>query len=462
MTPMTLLSLASAALALGIMLVWWGRRGKKIDEHPVCRRCRFDLVGRPPESDRCPECGADLHWPKAIAVGNRKPRHGMIIIGGFLALLGACVFAGWGWVQVRYSNETAKPTWLVLLDAGSNDTSVRSGALSELFARHARGELSGYQINAYVDRLGEALQSSDVKEETDALTSLTALGSASQRAIPALAKASARPDQNSSFVATRFGMVEPSQAAAQMLDNFGPPGQAAFEREVRAGSPQALKNWLKMGKKVGNDPQFVQLILNALSSPDEYLSYRANSELNYWFGNFPSAPVLAGLKDSHPNTRIRCLSLLTKLDKHPTLDVLQPLLHDSDPDVQFAAAIALTKSYQWTNDPRAEQWLIDILSNLQRKGRVAAADALCRYRTQGSIDALRIAMKDQDQDISTVAVCSMERIGGEAALDAIMEALDGLPPDRREYAEQVADRMAHGSYKKTDYWQKHEATKRSH
>ena len=43
-----------------------------------------------------------------------------------------------------------------------------------------------------------------------------------------------------------------------------------------------------------------------------------------------------------------------------------------------------------------------------------------------------------------------------------MEALDGLPPDRREHAEQVADRMAHGSYKKTDYWQKHEATKLSH
>lgn len=461
MTPMTLLGLSSVALVLGIALAWWGRRGRVIDAHPVCRKCRFDLVGRPPGSDRCPECGADLHWPRAIVVGNRKPRHAVFVIGGSLALLAVCVFGGWQWVQFRYADEAAKPTWLVLLDAGSNDAIFRSAALSVLFGRQMKGQLSASQINAYVDRLGAALRSNDVKEQTDALTSLTILGSAAQRAIPALAASAGRPDPDSLQVTFGLGNQGPSERAAQLLDHLGPAGQAALEREVKGGSPQALKNWLHMGKRA-NDPRIAQLLLSALNSQDRDLSNNTDYALDNWPGSFPSGPALAALKDSHPNTRIKCLSLLGKLDKHPPLDVLQQSLHDSDADVKSAAIVALTKCYQWTDDPRAQQWLIDVLIDLQSSGRLAAADALYRYRAQGSINALRVAMKDQDQDISTVAICSLERIGSEAALNAIMDDLDDLRPDRQKYAEQVADRMAHGSYKNTPYWKKHEAAKYLH
>ncbi|MCC6679040.1 MAG: hypothetical protein IT436_18090 [Phycisphaerales bacterium] len=31
--------------AWGIALIGLGLRGRKIDDHPICRKCRFDLVG---------------------------------------------------------------------------------------------------------------------------------------------------------------------------------------------------------------------------------------------------------------------------------------------------------------------------------------------------------------------------------------------------------------------------------
>lgn len=43
--------------ALGLALFWRGWRGRRIDNHPWCRKCRFDLKGLWPGAARCPECG---------------------------------------------------------------------------------------------------------------------------------------------------------------------------------------------------------------------------------------------------------------------------------------------------------------------------------------------------------------------------------------------------------------------
>jgi hypothetical protein len=51
-TALTLFGLA------GLILLVLGVRGWRIDDHPVCRRCRFDLVGVYPAIGACPECGA--------------------------------------------------------------------------------------------------------------------------------------------------------------------------------------------------------------------------------------------------------------------------------------------------------------------------------------------------------------------------------------------------------------------
>jgi cytochrome c-type biogenesis protein CcmH/NrfF len=43
----TLWLLPLLLLLLGVLLVVRGMRGRAVDDHPICRRCGFDLFGRP-------------------------------------------------------------------------------------------------------------------------------------------------------------------------------------------------------------------------------------------------------------------------------------------------------------------------------------------------------------------------------------------------------------------------------
>src|SRR5688500_20118731 len=47
-------------LLAGMLFVRLGLRGKRVDDHPLCRRCGLDLFGLPEGATKCSECGADL------------------------------------------------------------------------------------------------------------------------------------------------------------------------------------------------------------------------------------------------------------------------------------------------------------------------------------------------------------------------------------------------------------------
>lgn len=54
-----LLTIAFIGLAaLGLALFWRGWRGRRVDNHPWCRKCCFDLKGVWPGAAKCPECGS--------------------------------------------------------------------------------------------------------------------------------------------------------------------------------------------------------------------------------------------------------------------------------------------------------------------------------------------------------------------------------------------------------------------
>jgi hypothetical protein len=42
-------------LVLGVLLIVRGLRGRAVDDHPICRRCGFDLTGRPEGVTICSE-----------------------------------------------------------------------------------------------------------------------------------------------------------------------------------------------------------------------------------------------------------------------------------------------------------------------------------------------------------------------------------------------------------------------
>jgi hypothetical protein len=140
----TLPSTCVAVIAvLAVVGAWLARRGVRIDDHPLCRRCGFDLVGKPAQSTRCSECGADLASRKAIRPGNRQRYHGLFGIA--LSLLVLCV--GWGaWQGYRAALDIEwpqhLPVWWLTRQAETGTPTGRDVALKELVRRIYKGSLS--------------------------------------------------------------------------------------------------------------------------------------------------------------------------------------------------------------------------------------------------------------------------------------------------------------------------------
>src|SRR5687768_13486638 len=137
-----------AAMLVGVWLARRGWRGRKVNDHPACRRCGFDLFGLPETSAACPECGADLRWPRAVRDGVRERRRGVAASGVTLCLLAFAWAAGAGWVYSRGVDlNVYKPTWLLTREADSADPAVRDAALRTLVDRSDAGKLSAGQID---------------------------------------------------------------------------------------------------------------------------------------------------------------------------------------------------------------------------------------------------------------------------------------------------------------------------
>ncbi|MCC7389587.1 MAG: hypothetical protein IT431_12555 [Phycisphaerales bacterium] len=139
MLPGLLLLLALAA-ALGLTLLTLGLRGRQINNHPICRRCKFDLVGVYPGIERCPECGAELHTPRAIRPGARRRRRGVLVAAAAILLIGLGGGGAMGWALITgYNWYPHAPVALLETLARSASVQTQTGALNEIVARHAAG-----------------------------------------------------------------------------------------------------------------------------------------------------------------------------------------------------------------------------------------------------------------------------------------------------------------------------------
>jgi predicted RNA-binding Zn-ribbon protein involved in translation (DUF1610 family) len=142
-----------AAVGIAIALLAWGIRGRRVDDHPVCVHCGFDLVGKPATTHVCSECGSDLRDSWAIRTGNRVRRPVAIVIAlpmllAFVALLGT-----FGWMGVRGTNANQHlPTWWLISEINRRPGSVRDGALAELSRRLQLGTLSAEQVKQVANR----------------------------------------------------------------------------------------------------------------------------------------------------------------------------------------------------------------------------------------------------------------------------------------------------------------------
>jgi len=69
----TLVAAVTCALALLTIAFAW--RGRRIDDHPLCHRCGFDLFNLPDSVTNCPECGNLFRQPRATRIGHRPRRN---------------------------------------------------------------------------------------------------------------------------------------------------------------------------------------------------------------------------------------------------------------------------------------------------------------------------------------------------------------------------------------------------
>lgn len=144
----------------GIFLIRAGLRGRRVNDHPVCRRCRFDLVGlgggtRP---ERCPECGESLTGTtrkarRAIIDGERKRRWWAFSFGVVLLLAGL----GTGfWLTykplAKFPWTTWAPDWVLAEMVDSTNTARADGVIRELMLRITRAEIGAPDVDRAVNR----------------------------------------------------------------------------------------------------------------------------------------------------------------------------------------------------------------------------------------------------------------------------------------------------------------------
>jgi hypothetical protein len=136
----------------GIVLFAVGFRGRRIDDHPLCRRCGYDLWQQPAQRPVCPECGTNT-TEKPPRIGHRRLRSRRPIIGGIgLAALGALLLS----VETAVRSERPdlypyKPLWLLRIEARrAPDARSWHPAMVEIVRRIDAGQISIAQCQSLV------------------------------------------------------------------------------------------------------------------------------------------------------------------------------------------------------------------------------------------------------------------------------------------------------------------------
>ncbi len=147
-----LIPLVAAITFVAIALLIWGLRGRRIDDHPLCRRCRYDLCGTASLPTVCPECGRALTKRRSVRIGHRRKRWVTVVIAG-LMLAGSVGVGGLvGWQKGKdYDWNRAKPVWWLKRDASGDDPARVQTALTEMLRRVNEESLWSGQVEDLVE-----------------------------------------------------------------------------------------------------------------------------------------------------------------------------------------------------------------------------------------------------------------------------------------------------------------------
>ena len=154
---------AVTMLAVGVTLIGIGWHGSRVDRHPLCDRCGFDLIGsRRWETRECPECGSDVSG-LAVRVGHRACRPRPLYCGLTLTLPSLLVVGSMIYVYVRDVDVTPhKPAWWLVYELGW-DSATEAVSFNELATRMQSGQLPDHYVAGVAEHFLERQRSIDVE-----------------------------------------------------------------------------------------------------------------------------------------------------------------------------------------------------------------------------------------------------------------------------------------------------------
>ncbi len=158
-------------LLAGLALLVLGWRGRRIDDHPWCVACRFDLFALPQSTRTCPECGAEIQQPGAVRVGQRRRRPIWIALGALLIGFGSVV----GGINLftGISFTAYKPAWVLLWELSHEPLPLATAAGAEIERRIQAGEHSDraaiHLTTKLLKRYGEIMRSPNSMIHNDRL-----------------------------------------------------------------------------------------------------------------------------------------------------------------------------------------------------------------------------------------------------------------------------------------------------
>lgn len=143
-----LLAIPLLLLAIGAIMLLIALRPRRTGDAPHCSACGYNLTAN--ESQRCPECGADLDAPRAIVRGTTQRRRAHIAFALVMMTIGLIPFGmlGWRWARTFNWYSLAPESW-VLSDLASTEPANQVAALGELARRRQAGALSQESLLAF-------------------------------------------------------------------------------------------------------------------------------------------------------------------------------------------------------------------------------------------------------------------------------------------------------------------------
>ncbi len=150
--PGSVVIILMLCLLAGLVMLRVGLRGRRLNDHPVCAWCTFDLQGVYPESVTCPECGAGLKRDRAVRIGVRRRLPGLVLLGALLAAVPIAPIGAVAWALVTGTNVDAyKPLGLLLWEARHSDPTRLDAIAAEIQNRAMARKLDPTQYQRVIE-----------------------------------------------------------------------------------------------------------------------------------------------------------------------------------------------------------------------------------------------------------------------------------------------------------------------